>query len=142
MSDQFNWVEKQHMATKHLADSKPGLWRDICAALTDASRSFNKLYGGRSDVTTINGHRFRVVLHSDDHKFEADIDFDDQAPTVRVSYDASICDVKTFDMKADYVSAFIVDENGKRMTIDEVSHMILKPLFFAGPQTSTHVEIW
>jgi len=43
-SEQLDWVEKRHRAEKHLADSKAGLWSDICAAMTDASTVFASMH--------------------------------------------------------------------------------------------------
>jgi hypothetical protein len=127
---QLNWVEKRKKAENHFADSAPGLWRDLCAAMKDASRSFNKLYKGESEVTAINGHRFRVVILADGKKHEADIDFDDQSGKISTSYDADISERLTFHIKADHLSAFIVDNMGARLSVEEVSRSILTPSFF------------
>jgi hypothetical protein len=140
--EQLNWVEKRHRAEKHLADARPGLWRDVCAAMTDASRSFNKLYGGVSETKPINGHRFRIMIQYEGKKHEAEIDFDEQTGKVTTAYNAAIEGMKHFDIKADHVSAFIVDDKGKRVTPDEVSHAILKPLFFPWPPNTAVIEVW
>jgi len=124
--EQLNWVEKRHRAEKHLADAKAGLWHDICAALTDASRSFNKLYGGASEATAINGHRFRIVQGND----RIDIDYDDQSGRISTSRTEGPFHFRHFDLRADYLSAFIVDDKDNRVTADEVSQSILASSFF------------
>jgi hypothetical protein len=139
---QLNWVEKQHMAEKHLAGSKPGLWRDVCSAMTDASRSFNKLYAGASEAKPINGHRFRVVAHVGEEEYEADIDFDDQSGKISAAYNAAVEGTKHFQMRADHISAFIVDDEGNRITPDGVSRSILKPLFFPEESGTFAIEWW
>ena len=141
-SDPLDWVEKLHRAEKHLADSKAGLWRDVCAAMTDASRSFNKLYGGHSEVKPINGHRFRITVQHEGQKHEAELDFDDQSGKLTTAYNAAIEGIKHFDIKADYAAAFIVDGDGKRVTADQISHAILKPLFFPWPPNNAVIELW
>jgi len=137
----LNWVEKRHIAEKHLADSKQDLWRDVCAAMTDASRSFNKLYGGLSEAKAINGHRFRVTVHREGKKHEAEVDFEDQQGKITTAYNAAIEGYKHFAIKADYKSAFMVDDEGKRISSDAASFAILKPLFFPGPPNDSIVEI-
>lgn len=125
-ADQLNWVERRHRAEKNLADSKVGLWRDVCAAITDASRSFGALYETSTEVTTVNGHRLRIMLGTVDR---IDVDFDEKGCGINTSY-ASPFRVRNFRIRADHVSAFIVDDKGNRMTPDEVSESILAPVFF------------
>jgi hypothetical protein len=140
--EQLNWVEKRHGAEKHLAESKAGLWRDICSAMTDASRSFNKQYGGASETKPVNGHRFRVIVQHEGKKHEAEIDFDDEAGRVTTAYNAAVEGIKHFDIKADHLSAFIVDDDGRRVSADAVSYAILKPLFFPWPPNNAIIEVW
>jgi hypothetical protein len=127
MSEQpdLNWVERRHRAEKHLAGAKIGLWSDVCAALTDACRSFNRLYGGKSEVTRSNGHRLLIVLGQDDR---IEVDFDNQAAKINVSYIGAPprFSVKNFKMQADHLAAFIVEDgDDKRLNADEVSERIL-----------------
>jgi hypothetical protein len=136
-----DWVERRHRAEQHLSESKQSIWRDICAAMMDASRSFNKLYGGVTEAKAINGHRFRIVIQREGKKHEAEIDFDDQVGKVITSYNAAIAGTKHFDIKADHESAFIVDDEGKRVTPDQVSYAILGPLFFPWPENKPMIEV-
>jgi hypothetical protein len=129
--EQLNWVEKRHMAAKHLANSKALLWHDVCAALTDASGSFNSLYAGTTEATPINGHRFRVVFKAEER---VEIAFDDQRSKISASY-VSPFHFRNFEIKADHLGAFIVDNDGSRLTPDEVSESILSPLFFSDAAT-------
>jgi hypothetical protein len=130
--DGLNWVERRQRAEKHLTDSKSVIWHDLCASLTDASRSFNKLYGGKSEATARNGHRFRVVIDLGDRKRQVDLDFDEEACTIIAEYDASPVGSKRFGLKADHLSAFILDVDGNRLTPDKVSERILTASFFSG----------
>jgi|SRR5579863_3082092 len=125
----LNWVEKRHQAEKNLADSKLQLWRELCAALSDASKSFNRLYGGKSEASQIHDHRFRVDLRAAD---QIDVDFNDQAGTINASYVSypPRFRVRNFRMAADHESAFFADENNMRLSPDEVSESILVPSFF------------
>ncbi len=130
MSEPLNWVEKRHQAEKNLADSKAPLWRELCTALADASKSFNQLYGGKSEASRIHDHRFRVDLRASD---QIDVDFNDQAGTINASYVSypPRFRVRNFrGMAADHESAFFTDENNMRLTPDEVSESILVPSFF------------
>jgi hypothetical protein len=131
--DQLNWVEKQHRAEKHLNDSKAEMWHDICGSLADAARSFNKLYGGKTESIPKNGHRFRIVLHEQDRKRLIDVDFDDQSCTITSEYDASPQGSRIFHLTADHTLAFFIDKSGNRLTADQVSQAILTPSFFPGP---------
>jgi hypothetical protein len=131
MSEQapLNWVEKRHQAEKNLAESKSQLWHDLCLALSDASKSFNQLFGGKSEASRIHDHRFRVDLRASD---QIDVDFSDQAGTINASYVSypPRFRVRNFRMGADHESAFFIDENNTRLTPDEVSESILVPSFF------------
>jgi hypothetical protein len=131
MSEQapLNWVEKRHHAEKNLADSKSQLWQELCAALSDASQSFNQLYGGKSEASRIHDHRFRVDLRAAD---QIDVDFNDQAGIINASYVSypPRFRVRNFRMGADYESAFFTDDNNMRLTPDEVCEIILFPSFF------------
>jgi hypothetical protein len=131
MSEQAppNWVEKRHLAEKNLAESKFQLWRELCTALSDASQSFNQLYGGKSEASRIHDHRFRVDLRAAD---QIDVDFNDQAGTINASYVSypPRFRVRNFKIAADHESVFFIDERNMRLTPDEVSEIILVPSFF------------
>jgi hypothetical protein len=123
--EQLNWVEKRLAREKQLLDSKPRLWKDVCDAMTDASRSFNQKCGGNYEAVPTNGHRFRVFGGTR----QVDVDFDQQACKITASYGASPFGSKFFTVQADHNSAFIT-EDGKKLTPDEVSERILGKFFF------------
>jgi hypothetical protein len=136
----LNWVERKHLAEGHLQDERDVLWRDTCAALEDASRSFNKLYQGESDTEAINGHRFRITYSHPQSKqrCDIDVDFNEANSTIRVTYPKSNRRSCLFGIEADHMSAFITDEKRNRLSPDEVSQQILKDLLFPSPPR----EVW
>ena len=128
--NQPNWVKRRKLREARRADA-PSVWRDVCAALTDASRTFNEEYGGESKAAPINGGRFRVTIPGFPER-EAEIDFDKQNGEIAARYGQTPLAMKTFTVQADHISVFIVDQDGKRVTPDEVSESILTPSFFPG----------
>jgi hypothetical protein len=128
----LNWVERRQRSEKHLADSKILLWSDVCVALTEACKSFNEIYGGTSQVTRVNGHRLHIVLGPEDR---VEVDFDNQACRINASYigDPSRFRVRNFAIKADHLSAYIIedgrDKDRDRLTPDEISECILASSF-------------
>lgn len=125
----LNWVEKRHQAEKNLADSKVPLWRELCTALAEASKSFNQLYAGKSEASQIHDRRFRVDMRAAD---QIDVDFNDHDGAINASYVSypPRFRVRNFRIAADHESAFFTDENNTRLTPDEVSESILAPSFF------------
>jgi hypothetical protein len=119
----LNWVERKHLAERHLQDERDVLWRDTCAALEDASRSFNKLYQGESDTEAINGHRFRITYQpaKSSQRSDIDLDFNEEKSTIKVTYPKSNRPSCVFGIEADHTSAFITDEKRNRLSPDEVS---------------------
>ena len=127
-----NWVERRWRGEKILAESKLGLWREICDALDASAKSFNNRYKGTSEVTRIDGHLVRIVLPTP-NRVQIDIAFNDLACSVAaaLSYDTPKLHFRNFKIAADHVSAFIADEHGDKLTPVQVSERILSPSFFA-----------
>jgi hypothetical protein len=132
----LNWIERQHLAEGHLQDERDALWQDICAALEDASRSFNKLYQGKSDTESINGHRFRISYQPSDSnpRRDIDLDFNEETSKITAKYAKSNHPSCVYRIEADHLEAFIADEKGNRISADEVSQQILGDVFFPHPQ--------
>ena len=125
----LNWVEKRLLSEEHLANSGPGLWRDICGALTDAVRTYNRKCDGSVQVNQVNGHRFTII---GPNNARIDIDFDDQAHKVNATYSTEPFRFRNFVLRADSESAFITDDQRNRLAPDDVSKAILEAFLFAG----------
>jgi hypothetical protein len=124
-----NWVERKHRAEEILERSKSELWSDLCVAIADSCRSFNKLYSGKSAFSAINGHHFRITVP--DKSIILDGEFDDDKCTISTTWKSGMhMGVVNFRLDSDHESAFILDDKAKRVTPEEASERILKVVFF------------
>lgn len=130
----YTWVHRRKQAEDHLKQNSELLWRDVKAAIEDACRAFNELYGKELNQayssTTSNDHRIRVNSQAKDQM--VDIDFNREDLTIKASYHSrSFLSPKSYRITADAKSAFLIGENDRQLTPDEVSQGILEPMFFA-----------
>lgn len=140
-SSSLNWVTRKKLAENHVKESSESMWHDVRAAIEDSCRSFNEIYGkevGNSySAAPNNDHRIRVTSSRQGKSETVDIDFSREAVTITATYH-NRSGPKTYRMKADAETAFMVDESDQRLTPDEISENILSPMFFPDPSGSVY----
>lgn len=133
----MNWVEKRKKTEENLAADIEYIWRDVKQALENATRSFNAEYEGSAEAVAVNGHRFRILINSSSttnhrQRTEIDVDFDRDKRTLKADSPNPPVRYVPVQMQicADPESAFVCDEQGKRVTAEEFSQKVLEPIFF------------
>ncbi len=142
-AETLTWVERRKKIESNLFADLDYIWRDVKQALEDATKSFNSEYSGDAEAVAVNGHRFRIRCTSSptptSHRpTEIDIAFDKEKRELQAdSPDLLMRHLpKRFHICADVSSAFICDDKDQRITPDQVSQLVLEPVFF--PTKSHH----
>jgi hypothetical protein len=133
----LNWVERRANREKLLAAQSGEVWQSVRAAVQDACESFNRRYTReareRADCKLENGTRIRIVreLSTDPRvapiPHNLTVQFDGVACTITVTRQNQVS--SPLKVSADDHAVFLLHGHD-RITADEASEVILKPLLF------------
>lgn len=130
-----NWIEKAALQRRRLAAEGGLLWESVRSAVQDSCDSFRQYYqiDGTTDLTNRVENGFRFIV-SQFTQMGA-------SRTTVIVYYKSDTQVITWptdngpeyvSIRADENSVFLADKEGKKLTPDDVSRLILEPLLFDG----------
>jgi hypothetical protein len=138
-----NWVTRRAARERSLRAAAPDLWNNVRAAIQAACKSFRDEYGStpkRVECGFDDSHRLRVTIFTQKDSIRDDARED---VVIALGADGKGIDVigghKTILSLRWYDGAArVVDVNGQRYNPDELSQLILEPLFFGDSHEDGH----
>jgi hypothetical protein len=136
----MNWVERRAARERHLRDSG-SVWVDVYTAIVSAVESFNQHY--RTDQSKVelgdtekNSHIQVLIPPASGAVVRIDVNLAERKIQARYSNGR---DTQNFQIDADHESPYVKCRD-TRCTPDEVSRLILEPLFFPSTVSRTGAQ--
>lgn len=137
---EMDWVKRKAIGEQFVEGEKEHIWRNLCTSLESATESFDRHYGGKATAREETYHHFRVTVGGTPPFEDAIIDVHFVPPEIRVSCRRGICKTATYYLSPHKDAPFRTNDRD-RLTTDQVSEAILRPVFFPAENRGVNTKI-
>jgi hypothetical protein len=137
---EIDWVKRKALGEQFVDGEKEHIWENLCAQLGSATESYVLHYGGKASAEADTYHHYRVSVCGVPPFVDAVVDVHFVPPEIRVSCRRGICKTATYYLSPNRDAPFRTNERD-RLTVDQVSEAILRPVFFPAENRGVNQRI-